>query len=123
MGEAIFLSASAPDPKRAPQYAATADIVAITAAVSALVYVILGRRPLIWGGHPAITPMVWVVAQDVDVDYGRWVRLYQSEYFEDKFPDDNARFQNVTFTPSVEGDREGSLKLMRQRMFSEHRFA
>lgn len=123
MREAIFLSASVPDPKRAPQYAGTADTVAITAAVSALVYVTLGRRPLVWGGHPAITPMVWVVAQDVDVDYGRWVRLYQSEFFEDEFPEDNQRFHNVTFTADVEGDREKSLKLMRQRMFSEHSFA
>ena len=123
MREAIFLSASVPDAKRAPQYAETADTVAITAAVSALVYVTLGRRPLVWGGHPAITPMVWVVAQDVDVDYGRWVRLYQSEFFEDEFPEDNQRFQNVTFTANVEEDREKSLKLMRHRMFSEHSFA
>jgi hypothetical protein len=123
MDEAIFLSASVPDPKRAPQYAETADTVAITAAVSALVYVTLGRRPLVWGGHPAITPMVWVVAQDVDVDYGRWVRLYQSEYFKDEFPEDNERFQNVTFTADVGRDREKSLQLMRQRMFAEHNFA
>jgi hypothetical protein len=123
MGEAIFLSASVPDPKRAPQYAATADTVAITAAVSALVYVTLGRRPLVWGGHPAITPMILVVAQDIDVDYGRWVRLYQSDHFEDQFPEDNQRFQNVRFTEDVEGDREKSLKLMRQRMFSEYSFA
>lgn len=123
MGETIFLSASVPDPKRAPQYAATADTVAINAAVSALVYVTLGRRPLVWGGHPAITPMILMAAEDVNVDYGRWVRLYQSDYFKDEFPEDNERFQNVTFTADVEGDREKSLKLMRQRMFSEHSFA
>ncbi|MDP9649681.1 hypothetical protein J2793_005148 [Paraburkholderia caledonica] len=34
----------------------SADTVAITAAVSALVHVVLGRRLLIWGGQPAITP-------------------------------------------------------------------
>lgn len=64
MMDAIFLSAGVPDPRRGPEYAATADTVAITAAVSALVYVTLGRRPLIWGGHPAITPMIWVIAED-----------------------------------------------------------
>src|SRR3546814_9504194 len=47
MTEAIFLSAGVPDPKRGPQYAATADTVAITAAVSALVHVTLGRRLLV----------------------------------------------------------------------------
>ena len=58
MVDAIFLSASVPDPKRGPDYAATSDSVAITSAVSALVHVTLGRRVLVWGGHPAITPMI-----------------------------------------------------------------
>ena len=84
MVDAIFLSASVPDPKRGPEYAETADAVAITSAVSALVNVTLGRRLLVWGGHPAITPMIWVVAEAIGVDYGRWVRLYQSRYFEDE---------------------------------------
>src|SRR5262245_22683520 len=109
MVDAIFLSASVPDPKRAPDYAATADTVAITAAVSALVHVTLGRRLLVWGGHPAITPMIWVVANSIGVDYGRWVRLYQSRHFADEFPEDNERFQNVTFTDEIEKDLEKSL--------------
>jgi hypothetical protein len=122
MDGAIFLSASVPDPRRAPHYAATADTVAITAAVSALVYVTLGRRPLIWGGHPAITPMIWIVAQDLGLDYGRWVKLYQSRFFEDDFPEENAHFGNVVFTDAVAHDREKSLRLMRDRMFSDNRF-
>lgn len=122
MADAIFLSAGVPDPKRGPEYAATADTVAIGAAVSALVHVTLGRRLLVWGGQPAITPMIWVVAQDIGVDYGRWVRLYQSRHFEDEFPEDNKRFQNVTYTDGVDSDREKSLRLMRERMFSEHTF-
>jgi len=120
--ESIFLSASMPDPKRAPQYAASADSVAICSAVSALVHVTLGRRLLVWGGHPAITPMIWVVAQDVGVDYGRWVRLYQSRHFADEFPEDNQRFQNVTYTDDIGLDRSRSLASMRERMFSEHSF-
>jgi hypothetical protein len=85
MAESIFLSAGVPDPKRGPEYAASADTVAIASAVSALVYVTLGRRVLVWGGQPAITPMIWIVAQDIGVDYGRWVHLYQSRYFKDEF--------------------------------------
>jgi hypothetical protein len=122
MADAVFLSAGVPDPKRGPDYAATADTVAITAAVSALVYVTLGRRLLVWGGHPAITPMVWVVAQEIGVDYGRWVRLYQSRYFRDEFPEDNERFQNVTYTDAVAEDREKSLAAMREQMFSTNAF-
>jgi hypothetical protein len=120
--EAIFLSAGVPDPKRAPAYAETADSVAITAAVTALVYVTLGRRLLIWGGHPAITPMIWAVAESMGVDYGQWVRLYQSNWFEDQFPEDNERFRNVTFTDVVDGDQVKSLRHMRERMFKEQQF-
>ena len=123
MAEAIFLSASVPDPKRGPQYAATADSVAITSAVSALAHVTLGRRILVWGGHPAITPMIWLVAENIGVDYGSWVRLYQSKHFFDQFPEDNERFQNVTYTENIENDRVKSLHSMRERMLSEYRFA
>lgn len=120
MPEAIFLSASVPDPRRSPEFARTADSVAITAAVSALVHVTLGRRVLVWGGHPAITPMIWVIADGIGVDYGKWVKLYQTRYFEDEFPEDNERFKNVTYTDDVERDREKSLLTMRERMFTEH---
>lgn len=123
MTEAIFLSAGVPDSKRSPEYAASADTVAIQAAVSALVYVSLGRRMLVWGGQPAITPMIWVIAADMGVDYGGWVQLYQSRHFRDEFPEDNERFQNVTFSDDVENDRERSLLAMRTRMFSERPFA
>jgi hypothetical protein len=122
MADAIFLSAGVPDPLRAPQYAETANVVAITSAVSALVHVTLGRRPLVWGGQPAITPMIWFMAQEIDVDYGKWVTLYQSNFFKDEFPEDNERFKNVRFTAGVGGDREASLVAMRERMFSETKF-
>jgi hypothetical protein len=123
MTDAIFMSAGVPDVKRGPQYAKTADTVAITAAVTGLVHVVLGRRLLVWGGQPAITPMVWVVAESLGLDYGSWVRLYQSRYFRDDFPEDNERFQNVTYTDDVAGDREKSLLAMRLRMFREHKFS
>lgn len=122
MPDAIYLSASVPDPNRGPEFAKTADTVAIAAAVSALVHVTLGRRLLVWGGHPAITPMVWVVAESVGVSYGDWVKLYQSNHFKDDFPEDAARFNNVVFTDDVDHDREKSLLLMRTRMFNDNRF-
>lgn len=122
MSGAIFLSASVPDPKRSPRFAETADPVAITAAVTGLVHVLLGRRLLVWGGHPAITPMIVVVAESMGVDYGRWVRLYQSNFFKVEFPEDNERFQNVTYTDAVANDLPNSLRVMRERMFSNHVF-
>ena len=123
VAETVFLSAGVPDPKRGPQFAATSDTVAINAAVSALVHVVLGRRPLVWGGHPAITPMILEVARGLDLDYGEWVTLYQSSFFEDVFPEDNERFNNVVFTEAIQDDREASLFEMRRRMFSDLEFA
>lgn len=123
VSDAVFLSAGIPDAKRGPEFAQTADTVAIAAAVSALVHVTLGRRVLVFGGHPAITPMIWIVAEGLGVKYGGWVRLYQSRHFEDEFPDDNARFQNVTYTDDVARDRAKSLLFMRETMFTERTFS
>jgi hypothetical protein len=67
--------------------------------------------------------MVWAVAQSMGVAYGRWVSLYQSEFWKDEFPEDNARFGNVTYTQAVKDDREASLELMRRRIFSENGFS
>lgn len=118
---AIFLSASVPDPKRTPDYAKSADTVAIASAVSALVHVVLGRRRLVWGGHPAITPMVYSVAEDLNVDYSEWVTLYQSSFFDDLYPEDNERFRNIIYTERKD-DREASLLQMRHQMLGDNNF-
>ncbi|WP_443486860.1 SLOG domain-containing protein [Novosphingobium aerophilum] len=99
-----------------------ADTAAITAAVSALLYVTLGRRQLVWGGHPAITPMVWAHAEAMGVDYGAWVKLYQSEFFEDEFPKETALFDNVVVTPEVPEDMAASLAIMREQMLDDTSF-
>lgn len=122
MGDSIFLSASVPDPKRYPEFAETSNPVAITSAVRALVHVTLGRRVLVWGGHPAITPMIKVVAEEMGLDYGEWVKLYQSRYFEDQFPQDNEQFRNVIYTDNIDNNLDKSLRHMRERMFSENNF-
>ncbi|QIK97127.1 hypothetical protein G7076_03000 [Sphingomonas sp. HDW15A] len=98
------------------------DSAAITAAVSALLYVALGRRRLVWGGHPAITPMVWSVAEAMNVDYSGWVRLYQTLAFKDDFPEETAKFQNVVFTEAVGSDIPLSLEVMRKKMIGDTSF-
>lgn len=129
MSMAVFLSASIPDPRKA-HFVDHADAIDVTAAVRSLVYTVLGRRHLVWGGHPAITPMVWSIAESMGVDYGQWVTLYQSRYFEDQYPGDNERFQNVRYIESVppspelsERDRlKASLRRMREAMFADNEF-
>jgi len=118
---AIFLSAGVPDPS-AKHFIGEGDTAAISALVSALLYVALGRRPIVWGGHPAITPMVWAYAEGLGVDYSKWVTLYQTDFFKEDFPEENERFKNVVVTEAVAGDREGSLEVMRRRMLSESAF-
>jgi hypothetical protein len=117
---AIFLSAGVPDPN-APHFMGAGDSAAISAAVSALLYVTLGRRRLVWGGHPSITPMVWSYAETMSVDYGSWVKLYQSEFFGDEFPEETALFQNVVITER-DDDLASSLQHMRKRMLDETEF-
>lgn len=117
----IFLSAGVPDPA-AKHFMGEGDTAAISALVSALLFVALGRRPIVWGGHPAITPMIWAYSEALSVDYSRWVTLYQSEFFKDEFPEENAHFGNVIVTEAAPGDRERSLEIMRRRMLSENSF-
>ncbi|MCU6434623.1 hypothetical protein LPB67_12660 [Undibacterium sp. Jales W-56] len=113
----IFLSASVPVAGQG-DYHQTANPFLIQFAVRELLTVCLGRRLLVWGGHPAITPMVWAVCEDLGIEYAKAVILYQSRLFEDVFPDENARFGNVVFIDAVEGDRAKSLARMRTEMLS-----
>jgi hypothetical protein len=118
---AIFLSASVPEPGRG-DYHETANVTLIQFAVSALVTVALGRRLIVWGGHPGITPVIRTAAEDMGVDYSAWVRLYQSHYFDGKFPDDNKAFGNVTYTDNVADDKDASLALMRREMIGAYAY-
>ncbi|NJN35720.1 MAG: hypothetical protein HC794_00145 [Nitrospiraceae bacterium] len=115
---AVFLSASVPQPGR--RGFDSFDPVLVASAVHAFVEVVLGRRLLVWGGQPAITPIIWEAARRLDVRYERSVLLYQSAFFKDRYPQANLRFDNWVEVPAVEGDLRASLKLMRERMFSDH---
>lgn len=121
MRQAIFLSASVPDPQRNPVYYESADVTAIREAVRALAIYILPRTTLIWGGHPAITPMIRVIADNIGVSVQERVVMYQTLFFEKIFPEDNEAFAHIELTPRYE-TRDKSLAVMRQRMLSEHEY-
>ncbi|QHB82669.1 hypothetical protein GIS01_11055 [Aeromonas veronii] len=117
--KSIFLSASIPVAgKGRGDFYKSADIYLIKQAVREFLIVCLGRRHIVWGGHPAITPIFWAVCQDLGVNYSHAVTLYQTKFFEDVFPEENRHFSNVVFTKIVNGDRQGSLSLMRHAMLS-----
>lgn len=119
---AIFLSASVPIIGRA-HYHETANPFLIQCAVRELVVAVIRTHQIVWGGHPSITPMIWSICEDLNVDYARAVVLYQSRFFEDRFPEENQRFGNVIFTDAVPQDREASLLNMREAMLSRHDLA
>ena len=113
----IFLSASVPVPGRG-RFFETADPFLIQLAVRQLVVATIREWHIVWGGHPAITPMVWNVCEDIGVSYAERFTLYQSEFFESDFPEENHRFQNLVVVKGVPGDREASLAALRREMLS-----
>jgi hypothetical protein len=76
------------------------------------------RLQLIFGGHPAITPMVRLQIAQTGASVGDFIVLYQSRYFQATFPLDNAAFERVELIDAVPGDRAGSLELMRNAMLA-----
>ncbi|HEL4267581.1 TPA: hypothetical protein UM524_002348 [Stenotrophomonas maltophilia] len=118
---AIFLSASVPLIERAA-YHETANPFLIQCAVRELFISVIREHKIIWGGHPAITPMVWSICEDLGINYSDSVTLYQSRFFEEWFPEENLHFRNVIYTDSICNDKEKSLLLMRRTMLSRDDF-
>jgi len=118
-GPRIFLSASVPLPSRDAVYFDTADVVAIRDAVRALTIVVMEENAqLVFGGHPAILPMIRLQVAQTGMPVGDRVVMFWSRYFERVFPDDHTAFERVVLTDSVDGDRGKSLLFMRQQMLA-----
>lgn len=64
----VFLSASEPYPTRDREYWDSQHLANIRAAIRALCAQVLPHRPLVFGGHPAITPLVRSIAQRIHHD-------------------------------------------------------
>jgi len=95
----------------------------IQSAVSALATVALGRKTIVWGGHPAITPMLWASAQELGVQYATAVCLFQTKFIpKEDFPEENKHFANVTYVDAVDGDLAKSLLVMRTAMLQSAEF-
>lgn len=114
----IFLSASVPQPDR--EFFGTENAYAIKEAVISFVRVCAEKRlPFYFGGHPAITPLVWNVAKNYYGDKEPAIKIYQSRFFGDLIPKEVEHFKNVRLTEAV-GDRRQSIDHMRQVMFEEN---
>jgi hypothetical protein len=114
---AIFLSASVPVEGRGDYYE-TSDPFLIQFAVREFVTAVIRDWQIVWGGHPAITPMILTICEDLNLNYSEAVILYQSKFFEGKFPQENTHFDNVILIDAVPDDRDMSLLRMREAMLS-----
>jgi len=117
----VFLSASIPYPDRDKKFYDTADIVSIRDSVRALATVVIPKAHLIWGGHPSITPLIRFVMDRMNADLKKHITLYQSLFFEDKFPPDNFAFENIVLTEK-RNTRDESLSLMRSKLINDNDF-
>lgn len=119
----VFLSASIPLPGRDKAFLETADTFSIKESVRALTLVILERRGhLVFGGHPAITPVIRLMFNGAKLSTRDHITLYQSALFRKDFPAENEAFERVVIVEAVDDDREKSLLQMRRRMIGDHRF-
>ncbi|HCT23859.1 MAG TPA: hypothetical protein DIW54_11240 [Chitinophagaceae bacterium] len=118
----IFLSASIPYVERDKKFYDTADILAIRDSVRALAAVVIPKAHLVWGGHPAITPLIRHVVQRMTTEWKSHITLYQSKHFEKVFPEDNFAFENIRLTDDY-GDIPSSVYNMRKAMLTENEFS
>lgn len=120
MKRPIFLSASVPD--REP-FNRRFDSIAIREAVLALVATEARQRQIVFGGHPAISPLVEHAARSLGaLDQ---IHIYQSRYFEAVIPEVAKEFSNLHWTQQQgerEGERDASLTFMRRTMISSQDF-
>lgn len=146
-GGKIFLSASVPSPASAQRYRrvenAHLEIQEAVISLSRAVFVESGT--LVFGGHPAISPLVAMIAGEYlaprfvegrSADSQTPIQIYQSRAFEGFLPDETrmmfrAGYATLHWTEAVGGERfdpamprdrprcPRSLLLMRQRMIGE----
>lgn len=116
----IFLSASVPDPKRRDEYSQPGNINAIRDAIVAFTTVCAEWKiPFYFGGHPAISPLVYSIASRYAEQPN--IRIYQSEIFKGKTPKEVQYFNNICWTKAVDGDIQKSVEYMRKQMFDYNR--
>jgi hypothetical protein len=113
----VFLSASVPLIDRDPLYYNSADPIAIRDAVVALATAVLPATGIVFGGHPAITPLISAVASRLSGTVIGRVILFQSGWFVTSIPP-HPMIEGV-ITPR-EATRADSLRTMRIAMLTSY---
>jgi SLOG cluster3 family len=118
----IFLSASIPLPDNDARYLDTADIIAIRDSIRALVSVVVPTGQIVFGGHPAITPLIRLIVRGMTPDVNQHITLYQSAHFRRDFPPETAQFERIRIIEAADTGEEESLRLMREAMIGAHNY-
>lgn len=119
----VFLSASFPSGTRASRFEPF-DPGAIADAVTAVVRAVLAARGrLLFGGHPTITPLVLMVASELDAKGA--VDVFQSLWFEDQITRETRALEKAGFG-AIHWIKEGttrkkSLQTLRHAMLDPDR--
>lgn len=115
----IFLSASVPHKGR--EYYGTENVFAVREAIIAFTTVCVQYGiNFYFGGHPAITPLVWGVAMQHVSNGLPLIDIYQSKIFGKEMPPEVKSFKNIHFTECVDNNKDKSIKKMREIMFDEN---
>lgn len=120
MDRSIFLSASVPAYGR--EFFDTCHPYQIHTAVRSLLLLTLGRRHIVFGGHPSITPMMHSACQNFGITNIDCATIYQSDFFKEEFPLENREFVNIRLIPA-EAELIDSVASMRHHMLTENQFS
>lgn len=128
----LLLSASVPVPGRDPRYLPARRTEIRTAVVQLARFAFARDVQLVFGGHPAISPIVLGTTRTVEPSSEPRVFVFQSDYFRDVIPDDTEKLADWTHGrllwtrsagprqaphgPSRPVAREQSLGIMREAM-------
>lgn len=101
------------------------DRLAIKEALFALLHVLLPCSNIIWGGHPAITSIIYEITRDIlhQEKILPHFHLFQSEYFKPDIEEEGhlPSMANYVLVKGVANSRTKSLTYMRQKMLSKRR--
>ena len=125
----VFLASSIPNPALWHGYFEPHEIT--DSVVAAARAILTAGGTLVTGAHPTIAPLLLYVAAEFSITAEKpRVLIYQSALFENLMPPETGRFEvdrigELILTPPVPGERpergswDGSLRIMRERMFNE----
>jgi hypothetical protein len=118
----IFLSASIPLSGDDARYQETVDIIAVRDSIRALVSVVVPTGQIVFGGHPAITPLIRLLARGMTPEVSQHIILYHSAFFQRDFPPEAAEFESIRIIEAVDTDETASLRQMREAMIGDHSY-